>query len=101
MRLSNTFRKLVLVCNITPGRGSGCFGQHHTAHVGLIDSDWLHGPVFTSGVKHHITVDLKRKPLVVFPRSHKDVYTNQGAAVGDSLLRTQRQHQMGSIFPHA
>lgn len=54
-----TFRKLVLARDVTPGRGPRGFGKHHAAHVGLIDSDRLHGAVFPSGVKHHVTVDLR------------------------------------------
>lgn len=44
--------------DVTAGRVPSSFGQHHAAHVGLIHPDWLHGPVFTPGVKDHITVDL-------------------------------------------
>lgn len=93
-----------MACDVKPGRGPGSFGQHHTAHVGLIDSDRLHGPVFPSGVKHHVTVDLraaKREAMARRPCSHKDLHTDRGGAVGDSLLRTQRRHRTGSTFPRA
>lgn len=55
---SLTLRKLVLIGDVTAGHVSWSFGQNHAAHMSLVHFYRLHGPIFTPGIKHHITVDL-------------------------------------------
>lgn len=53
-----TFRELILISDVMTSHVSCSFGQNHLADVTPVHFDWLHGPVFPPGVKHHIAVDL-------------------------------------------
>lgn len=58
---SLTFRKLVLISDVSASHVSWSFGQNHAAYVSLVHLDRLHGTFLTAGVKHHIAVDLWRE----------------------------------------
>lgn len=55
---SFTFRKLVMISDVTAGCVSWSFCQHQAANVSAVHFDRLHGSLSVAGIKHHIAVDL-------------------------------------------